>query len=77
VLSIGFAGYPDVTLVCDRLERDPDDASTATNPTVVVEILSPSTEEYDRGEKLRQHRELTSLPSGTLARTLKPPLGSA
>jgi Uma2 family endonuclease len=61
VPSTGFAGYPDVTVVCDRLERDPDDASTATNPTVVVEILSPSTEQYDRGEKLRQYQELASL----------------
>ncbi|HSU40855.1 MAG TPA: Uma2 family endonuclease [Polyangiaceae bacterium] len=57
----GFAAYPDVTVVCDRLERDPDDASTATNPSVVVEILSPSTEHYDRGEKLRQYQQLASL----------------
>lgn len=61
VLSTGFAGYPDVTVICDRLERDPEDASTATNPTVVVEILSPSTEHYDRGEKLRQYQQLPSL----------------
>src|SRR6185436_19201933 len=33
VLSTGFAGYPDVTVVCNRLERDPEDGSTATNPT--------------------------------------------
>lgn len=61
VLSTGFTGYPDVTVVCDRLERDPDDASTATNPAVVVEILGPSTEQYDRGEKLRQYQQLPSL----------------
>lgn len=61
VLATGFAGYPDVTVVCDRLERDPEDTSTATNPTVVVEILSPSTEHYDRGEKLRQYQQVSSL----------------
>jgi len=61
VVATGFAGYPDVTVVCDKLERDPDDANTATNPALVVEILSPSTEEYDRGEKLRQYQQTASL----------------
>jgi Uma2 family endonuclease len=61
VLATGFAGYPDVTVVCNRLERDPEDANTATNPAVVVEILSPSTEQYDRGEKLRQYQQISSL----------------
>lgn len=61
VLATGFAGYPDVTVVCNKLERDPEDANTATNPAVVVEILSPSTEQYDRGEKLRQYQQVPSL----------------
>jgi Uma2 family endonuclease len=61
VLATGFAGYPDVTVVCDKLELDPDDSNTATNPAVVVEILSPSTEQYDRGEKLRQYQQIASL----------------
>ncbi|HEX4340457.1 MAG TPA: Uma2 family endonuclease [Polyangiaceae bacterium] len=61
VLGTGFAGYPDVTVICNKLERDPGDANTATNPAVVVEILSPSTEHYDRGEKLRQYQQIASL----------------
>jgi Uma2 family endonuclease len=61
VLASGFAGYPDVTVICDQLERDPEDANTATNPAVVVEILSPSTEQYARGEKLRQYQQIPSL----------------
>lgn len=61
VIATGFAGYPDVTVVCNRLERDPEDANTATNPAVVVEILSPGTEQYDRGEKLRQYQQIASL----------------
>ena len=61
VLATGFAGYPDVSVVCTRLELDPEDANTATNPAVVVEILSPSTEQYDRGEKLRQYQQIASL----------------
>jgi Uma2 family endonuclease len=42
-------------------ELDPEDANTATNPAVAVEILSPSTEQYDRGEKLRQYQAVPSL----------------
>ena len=61
VLATGFAGYPDVTVVCNKLELDPDDPNTATNPGIVVEILSPSTEQYDRGEKLRQYQQIASL----------------
>lgn len=61
VPATGFAGYPDVTVVCNQLERDPEDANTATNPAVVVEILSPSAEHYDRGEKLSQYQQIASL----------------
>jgi Uma2 family endonuclease len=61
VVATGFAGYPHVTVVCNKLERDLEDANTATNPAVVVEILSPSTEQYDRGEKLRQYQQIASL----------------
>jgi Uma2 family endonuclease len=60
-LATGFSGYPDVTVVCNQLELDPEDANTATNPAVAVEILSPSTEQYDRGEKLRQYQAVPSL----------------
>jgi Uma2 family endonuclease len=59
--ATGFAAYPDVSVVCNKLEVDPEDANTATNPAVVVEILSPSTEQYDRGEKLRQYQQMASL----------------
>lgn len=61
VPATGFAAYPDVSVVCSKLERDPEDANTVTNPSVVVEILSPSTEQYDRGEKFRQYQQLASL----------------
>ena len=60
-VATGFAGYPDVTVVCDALSRDPEDKNTVTNPTVVVEVLSPSTEDYDRGEKFAQYRTMSSL----------------
>lgn len=57
----GFAGYPDVTVVCGELDRDPESPNTVTNPTVVVEILSPSTADYDRGEKLREYQSMPSV----------------
>ena len=59
----GLGTYPDVTVICGRLERDPDDRSghTAVNPRVIVEVLSPSTEAYDRGEKLSHYQAIASL----------------
>jgi Uma2 family endonuclease len=63
VQATGLATYPDVTVICGRFERDPEDrrGHTALNPKVVIEVLSPSTEEYDRGEKLLHYRELPSV----------------
>lgn len=63
VLATGLATYPDVTVVCGPLELDPDDPRhhTATNPTLLVEVLSPSTAAYDRGEKFEHYRQIESL----------------
>lgn len=61
VLATGLATYPDLTVVCGRAELDPDDRNTITNPTLVVEVLSPSTEDYDRGEKLHHYRQVPTL----------------
>jgi Uma2 family endonuclease len=63
VKATGLATYPDVTVVCGQLEIDPDDPKhhTVTNPKVLVEVLSPSTESYDRGEKLDHYRQIVSL----------------
>lgn len=63
VKETGLATYPDLTVVCGSLETDPDDpaGNTATNPTLVVEVLSPSTENYDRGEKLAHYKRIFSL----------------
>jgi Uma2 family endonuclease len=63
VVATGLATYPDVTVVCGKLELDPEDRKghTVVNPRVVVEILSPSTEEYDRMEKLSQYQKIPGL----------------
>lgn len=55
------AFYPDVTVVCGRLETDPDDPGSASNPTLVVEVLSPTTEANDRGAKAGHYRRIPSL----------------
>jgi Uma2 family endonuclease len=57
----GLATYPDVTVVCGPRELDRDDRNAVTNPTLIVEVLSRSTEEYDRGEKFEHYKSLASL----------------
>ncbi len=61
VRETSLTTYPDVTVVCGPWERDAEDRNTITNPTVVVEVLSPSTERYDRGEKLTHYQRIPSL----------------
>jgi Uma2 family endonuclease len=53
--------YPDVTVLCGKSVCAEKDAIAVTNPTLVAEITSPSTEDYDRGEKLRHYKSLASL----------------
>ena len=53
--------YPDVVVVCEEPRFGDDVFDTLLNPIVIVEVLSPSTEAYDRGEKFAHYRQLTSL----------------
>ena len=53
--------YPDVTVVCDESRFEDDAFDTLINPQVIVEVLSTSTESYDRGEKFARYRQLESL----------------
>jgi Uma2 family endonuclease len=61
VAATGLATYPDVAVICGGIEPDAKDANTAVNPTVLVEVLSPSTEEYDRVQKFENYRQMPSL----------------
>lgn len=61
VATTGLATYPDVTVLCGELQCDPNDPNTALNPTVIVEVLSNSTEEYDRGEKFEHYQQIATL----------------
>ena len=53
--------YPDVGVVCGEPRFEDDVFDTLLNPIVIVEVLSPSTEAYDRGDKFAHYRQLQSL----------------
>ena len=55
------ATYPDLFVVCSAVEADRDDPHAIVNPTVIVEVLSDSTAEADRGDKFADYRRLRSL----------------
>jgi Uma2 family endonuclease len=57
----GLYTYPDVVVVCGEIRFEDVDNDTLLNPTVIVEVLSASTEAYDRGEKFAHYRRLESL----------------
>lgn len=61
VQSTGLYAYPDATIVCGELLFDDDHRDTLLNPTVIVEVLSDSTEKYDRGKKSNHYRQIASL----------------
>ena len=61
VSPTGLYTYPDASVVCGRPRFEDKELDVLLNPTVIVEILSKSTEAYDRGEKFAQYRTLDTL----------------
>ena len=61
VAETGLSTYPDGAVICGRTARAADDPIAVVNPLLLVEVTSPSTEDYDRGEKLRNYQLLPSL----------------
>jgi Uma2 family endonuclease len=53
--------YPDFTIVCGKTETSDKYTDNLTNPTVIIEILSPSTKDYDRGSKFMLYRSIKTL----------------
>jgi Uma2 family endonuclease len=53
--------YPDLLILCESPEIENDHRDTITNPQVIVEVLSPSTMDYDRGEKFARYRQIDAL----------------
>jgi Uma2 family endonuclease len=64
--------YPDVTVVCGRPEFEDERHDILLNPMLIVEVLSPSNEAYDRGAKFREYRTLDSLQEYLLISQDKP-----
>jgi Uma2 family endonuclease len=61
VSATGLYTYPDVAALCDEPHFEDSHVDTLLNPSVIVEVLSESTEAYDRGEKFAHYRRLESL----------------
>ena len=61
VSSTGTYTYPDVVVVCDEPHFEDGHFDVLLNPTFLIEVLSPSTAAYDRGEKFRRYQYLDSL----------------
>ncbi len=61
ISATGVYTYPDISVVCGELEFDDDQHDTVLNPTLLVEVLSDSTEAYDRGKKFEHYRRIASL----------------
>jgi Uma2 family endonuclease len=59
--NTGLYTYPDVTVVCGAVQYDERDANAITNPKVIIEVLSKSTEAYDRGDKFAHYRQLEEI----------------
>jgi Uma2 family endonuclease len=61
VAATGLSTYPDLSVGCGERRVDPLDPQALADPVVLVEVLSPSTEAYDRGEKFRHYQQIPSL----------------
>lgn len=76
VEATDLSTYPDITVVCGSLETSVIDPNAVTNPILIVEVLSDSTEAYDRGEKFAHYRRLPSLRECVLVSQHKPRIES-
>ncbi len=60
VSRTGLYTYPDIVIVCGKPEVEDDVMDTLLNPQVVIEVLSDSTQKYDRGKKFRHYKQIAS-----------------
>lgn len=72
VESVGLYTYPDLVVVCEKPTFEDDAFDTLLNPTVLIEVLSKSTENYDRGAKFGMYRQIPSLQEFVLVAQDKP-----
>lgn len=72
ISQTGLYTYPDVLVVCGRRRFTDSQKDTLLNPTVIIEVISESTESYDRGRKFEMYRTLESLADYLLIDQNKP-----
>jgi Uma2 family endonuclease len=70
--ATGLTTYPDVSVACGKAEVDGEDPHALVNPVLIVEVLSDSTEAYDRGEKAAHYRHIPSLREYALVSQHRP-----
>src|SRR5919199_1130147 len=61
VSRTGLYTYPDIVIICGKPELEDAHGDTLLNPQVIIEVLSDSTEKYDRGKKFRHYKQIESL----------------
>ena len=61
IAAFGFYTYPDITVTCSATQFAENQTDTIINPIVVIEVLSPSTKNYDRGQKFQFYRSIPTL----------------
>ena len=61
VVQTGLYTYPDITIICGHEQYEDEKEDILLNPIIIIEVLSPSTEKYDRGKKFHQYRSILSL----------------
>ena len=72
VTETGLYTYPDVAALCSEPEFEDAEQDTLMNPSFIIEVLSDSTERYDRGDKFAHYRRLTSLQDYVLVSQHRP-----
>jgi Uma2 family endonuclease len=72
ISSTGLYTYPDVTITCGELQFEDKSVDTLLNPKVIFEIMSDTTEAYDRGKKFDHYRQIQSLSEYVLVSQTEP-----
>ena len=72
VSATGLCTYPDVVVICGDRQFDDQKRDTLLNPTLIVEVLSETTEAYDRGKKFDHYRQIPSLEEYILVSQSEP-----
>jgi len=74
VIATGRATYPEVSVACEPIGGDPADptGATITNPKLIVEVVSPTTEHDDHGSSWRHYQQIASLEEYVLVQETDP-----